>query len=67
MRIATVIALLLVTGVSTAAQSTDPYLWMEEIEGPRPLEQFKAWNVQTETRLAKVPGYAEREARALKL
>jgi prolyl oligopeptidase len=49
------------------AQSGDPYLWLEEIEGARPLETVKQWNAETETILAKVPGFAARRQRALAL
>ena len=53
--------------VSAIAQSADPYLWLEEVEGARPLEQVKAWNAETEAALTDMPGFAERQARALKL
>ncbi|WP_240325509.1 prolyl oligopeptidase family serine peptidase [Sphingomonas mesophila] len=50
-----------------AAQATDPYLWLEEIEGAKPLEQVKAWNAETEAVLTAMPGFAERQARAAKI
>ena len=55
--------------LSTAAiaQTADPYLWLEEIEGAKPLQQVKAWNAETDAVLTRMPGFAEREARALKL
>jgi prolyl oligopeptidase len=53
--------------VAVASPATDPYLWLEEVEGARPLAQVSAWNAETEKLLSGTPGYAEREARALKL
>ena len=55
--------------VATAAvaQGDDPYLWLEEIEGPKALEQVKAWNAATEADLTKMPGYEERRQRALSI
>ena len=49
------------------AQSDDPYLWLEEIEGARPLETVKKWNAETEATLAKLPGFEARRQRALAL
>lgn len=49
------------------AQSEDPYLWLEEIEGARPLETVKQWNAATEATLEKVPGFAAHRQRALQL
>ncbi len=68
MRLALVAAALASTVAATAiAQSADPYLWLEEIEGAKPLEQVKAWNAETESLLTTMPGYAERQTRALQL
>ncbi len=55
--------------IATAAfaQTNDPYLWLEEIEGARPLEQVRTWNAETEAELTKVPGYEERRRRALQI
>ncbi len=50
---------------SAVAQSNDPYLWLEEIEGAKALEQVKAWNAATEADLTKTPGFEERRQRAL--
>ncbi len=47
------------------AQSDDPYLWLEEIEGAKALEQVKAWNAATEADLTKMPGFEDRRQRAL--
>src|SRR5688500_6696060 len=49
------------------AQADDPYLWLEEIEGAKPLETVKQWNAETEATLAKVPGFEARRQRALAL
>lgn len=55
-------AALLLAGA--AAQSEDPYLWLEEIEGERALTQVKAWNKATEDILTKSPGFEQYRARA---
>ena len=44
---------------AAAAQAADPYQWLEEINGAKPLAQVKAWNAETEADLTKVPGYEE--------
>ena len=68
MRLALVAAALASTVAATAiAQSADPYLWLEQIEGAKPLEQVKTWNAETESLLTTMPGYAERQARGLQL
>jgi prolyl oligopeptidase len=55
--------------VTTAAlaQATDPYLWLEEIEGAKPFETVKKWNAATEATLEKIPGFESRRQRALGL
>lgn len=50
---------------TAVAQTDDPYIWLEEIEGARPLEQVKAWNSETEAALTSTPGYDEHRRRAL--
>ena len=60
-------ALASTAAASAVAQVGDPYLWLEEIEGAKPLQQVKAWNAETEDLLTAMPGYAERQARALKI
>ncbi|MFL6768599.1 MAG: prolyl oligopeptidase family serine peptidase [Sphingomicrobium sp.] len=52
---------------AAVAQADDPYLWLEDIEGAKPLEQVKAWNAATEADLTKLPGFEEHRARALQL
>lgn len=52
-------------GIAAVAQTAeDPYLWLEEIEGARALDQIKAWNKSTEDLLAKDPKLASYESRA---
>ena len=46
------------------ASADDPYLWLEEIEGPKALAQVKEWNGQTEAALTAMPGYEEYRSRA---
>ena len=52
---------------ASVAQSDDPYLWLEDIEGAKALEQVKAWNAATEADLTKMPGFEERRQRALSI
>ena len=47
-----------------AAAPADPYLWLEDIEGPRAIEQVKAWNAETERVLTADPAYEPNRARA---
>lgn len=48
----------------TAAASEDPWLWLEEIEGPKALEQVKLWNKATEDALLTTQGFESYRARA---
>ncbi|WP_028966865.1 prolyl oligopeptidase family serine peptidase [Sphingomonas phyllosphaerae] len=50
--------------VLAAAPAADPYLWLEDIEGPRALQQVKAWNAETEALLTKSPRFEQDRARA---
>lgn len=43
--------LILAGAAPLAAQEDDPYLWLEEIEGDRALEQVREWNAATEALL----------------
>ncbi len=53
------------TGIAAVAQTVeDPYLWLEEIESARALDQVKAWNKATEELLATDPKLASYESRA---
>jgi prolyl oligopeptidase len=47
------------------AQGADPYLWLENVGGAKPLAQVKQWNAETEAALTKMPGYEEHRRRAL--
>ena len=55
------------SAVASAAetQGDDPYLWLEEIEGAKALDQVKAWNAATEADLTTMPGFEDRRQRAL--
>jgi prolyl oligopeptidase len=55
--------------VATAAiaQAEDPYLWLEDIEGAKPLAQVKQWNGETEAVLKAAPGFEAHRTRALAL
>lgn len=50
-----------------AQPGEDPHLWLEEIEGAKPLEQVRAWNAETDAVLMAMPGFDQRRARALQL
>jgi len=50
---------------AAVAQTSDPYLWLENISGEKALRQVKAWNAETEAELTKLPGYEEHRQRAL--
>ena len=53
------------TGVETAASdpADDPYLWLEEVEGERPLAQVRAWNAETAEALTANPKFEDWRAR----
>ena len=50
---------------AAVAETSDPYLWLENITGEKALRQVKAWNAETEAELTKMPGYEEHRQRAL--
>ena len=50
---------------AAVAQSGDPYIWLEEVNGARPLEQVRKWNAEAAAELTAVPGYEEHRQRAL--
>ena len=50
---------------TASAQAADPYLWLENIDGPKAMQQVKAWNAETEAVLTKMPGYEAHRQRAL--
>jgi prolyl oligopeptidase len=47
------------------APPADPYLWLEQVDGARPLAQVKQWNAETEAVLTKMPGFEDHRQRAL--
>jgi len=49
------------------AQADDPYLWLEDIQGAKPLATVKQWNAATEAVLTKLPGYEAHRQRAAQL
>ncbi|HEU0135538.1 MAG TPA: prolyl oligopeptidase family serine peptidase [Allosphingosinicella sp.] len=58
-------ASLLILAAAAPASSEDPYLWLEEVEGKRALDQVKAWNAATESQLTRDPNFESYRARAL--
>jgi prolyl oligopeptidase len=58
-------ASLLLLAAAAPASSDDPYLWLEEIEGKRALDQVKEWNSATERLLTADPKYESYRQRAL--
>ncbi|MCP1469938.1 prolyl oligopeptidase [Sphingobium sp. OAS761] len=46
------------------ATADDPWLWLEDIEGPRAIAQVDAWNARTERQLRAAPGFEQDRARA---
>lgn len=56
-----------ILATAALAQSNDPYLWLEEIQGAKPLAQVQQWNEATEATLKKLPGFEQRRQRALGL
>ncbi|MEQ9663078.1 MAG: prolyl oligopeptidase family serine peptidase [Parasphingopyxis sp.] len=64
-----VLAVLLIAApaLAFAQAAEDPYLWLEEIQGERALEQVRTWNERTEEDLAATLGFEEHRARALAL
>ena len=49
------------------AQADDPYLWLEDIQGAKPLATVKQWNAATEAALTRIPGYEAHRQRAAQL
>ncbi len=54
-----------VVGTAAIAQTSDPYLWLENITGAKALAQVRKWNAETEAVLTKIPGYEQHRERAL--
>ena len=47
-----------------AGEGDDPWLWLEDIEGPRAIAQVEQWNGETDRILRAMPGFEEDRARA---
>ncbi|MEA3038785.1 MAG: prolyl oligopeptidase [Sphingomonadales bacterium] len=58
------LALVVLTAAAAPAPSDDPYLWLEEVQGGRALDQVKAWNKATEDLLTRDPKYETYRSRA---
>ncbi|MEO7655235.1 MAG: prolyl oligopeptidase family serine peptidase, partial [Sphingomicrobium sp.] len=54
-----------IAATAAIAQSSDPYIWLEEVNGAKPLAQVKQWNAEATAELTAVPGYEEHRQRAL--
>jgi prolyl oligopeptidase len=54
----------LTAAAAPAAAPEDPYLWLEDIEGARALEQVRQWNAATEAVLTREPGFETYRDRA---
>jgi prolyl oligopeptidase len=55
-------------GPAALAADEDPYLWLEDVEGPRALDQVRQWNAATASILEKAPdfeAYRQRSAALL--
>src|SRR5215213_6258277 len=60
-------AAMTLAATAAIAQATDPYLWLEEVQGAKPLAQVKQWNAATEAALTKLPGFEAHRQRAAAL
>ncbi len=52
----------LIASAKEAAMTPDPYAWLEEVEGAKPLDWVKAQNAKTEARLAGTPQFKQMES-----
>ncbi len=50
--------------IGAAPEPTDPYLWLEEVQGTRALDQVKQWNAASMATLTAQPHFQERRDRA---
>jgi prolyl oligopeptidase len=57
----------LVVAAPVRADEGDPYLWLEEVTGKKPLDWVKARNAESTAELTKTEGFKETEARLLKI
>jgi len=53
-----------VVSAQTGGEGDDPWLWLEEIEGPRALDQVRQWNDETDRVLRAMPGFEQDRVRA---
>ena len=60
-------ALGVIAATAALAQAADPYLWLEDINGAKPIAQVKEWNAATEAALTKMPGFEAHRQRAAAL
>ncbi|MEO6433201.1 MAG: S9 family peptidase, partial [Sphingomicrobium sp.] len=51
--------------IAAVPASSDPYLWLEEIQGAKAVDQVKLWNGEASASLTAMPGYEEHRQRAL--
>lgn len=63
-RIALSLSILLSPAALAAQEAEDPFLWLEEIQGERALDQVEAWNDRTAEQLTQAPGFEQRRERA---
>lgn len=52
----------LTASAKEAAMTPDPYAWLEDVEGAKPLDWVKAQNAKTEARLAGTPQFKQMES-----
>ena len=52
---------------STASTGSDPYAWLEDVTGDKPLAWAKQQNTRTEAELAADPGFAQLKTRLLEV
>ena len=62
-----VAAALSVAATAAVAQADDPNLWLEDIQGAKPLATVRQWNAATEGALTKLPGFDAHRQRAAQL
>jgi prolyl oligopeptidase len=67
-RFAFAVVALGVAGTALVAQTSDekddPFLWLEEIEGPKALAQVQSWNAETDKIIRAMPDFEQDRARA---
>lgn len=56
---------LALVAAAAVAQTIDPYLWLEDIDGAKPLATVRGWNADAEAQLTKDPRYESDRKRAL--